>query len=131
MTTGETESEKKILLQRRAKDRRLRQRYGVSLEDFEKVLEAQGNVCAVCRKGDKVFCLDHNHKTLKWRGVVCLNCNLRVIGGARDNDELLVNAAVYVTNNPTDIIFPDGFYLAKNPPKARRKRRAVSRRRIR
>lgn len=115
---------------RKAKDRNLQSRYGVTLEQFEAVLEAQGNVCAVCKLPDKVFCLDHNHKTLKWRGVVCLNCNLRVIGGARDNDWKLVNAAEYVTNNPTDLVFPEGIFLEKNPPKKKRKRRVVSRRRI-
>lgn len=117
MTTGTPESKRK------AKDRRLRTRYGITIEQFEEILAAQGNVCAVCKQGDKVFCVDHNHKTLKIRGIVCLNCNLRVIGGARDKDELLINAAEYVTNNPADLVFPDGFYLLKNPPKAKRKRR--------
>lgn len=129
MTSGWTESE---LRKRRAKDLRLRKRYnGFTLEMFEAVLAAQGNVCAVCKEPDKVFCFDHNHKTLKFRGIVCLNCNLRVIGGARDKDYLLVNAGIYVTDNPADLVFPEGFYLEKNPPKARRKKRAISRRRVR
>lgn len=116
---------------RKAKDRRLRTRYGITLEQFDAILAAQGGVCAVCKLGDKVFCVDHNHKTLKIRGIICLNCNLRVIGGARDKDHLLINAAEYVLNNPADLVFPEGFYLEKNPPKARRKKRAVSRRRVR
>lgn len=107
------------------KDYNLRKRYGVTLEMFNAILSAQGNVCAVCKEGNKVFCLDHNHKTLKVRGVVCLNCNLRVIGGARDQDYKLVNAAIYVTDNPADLVFPDGLYLEKNPPKKRRKRRVT------
>lgn len=115
---------------RKAKDRRLRTRYGITLEQFEEVFAAQGGVCAVCKRSDKVMCLDHNHKTLKFRGIVCLNCNLRVIGGARDKDELLINAAEYIQNNPADLVFPNGFYLLKNPPKTKRKRRASSRRRI-
>lgn len=132
MTSSEMESkeDKALLARRKAKDRRLRTRYGITLEQFEEVLEAQGNVCAVCKKPDKVFCLDHNHKTLKFRGIVCLNCNLRVIGGARDKDELLINAAEYVTNNPADLIFPEGFYLLKNPPKTKRKRRVTRSRRV-
>jgi hypothetical protein len=116
---AQTPEEKK----RKAKDRNLRNRYGVTLEEFEAILEAQGNVCAVCEEPDKVFCLDHNHKTRKVRGVICLNCNLRVIGGARDQDYKLINAARYVTNNPADMVFPEGRYLEKNPPKKRRKRR--------
>lgn len=124
--TSKTSDEAK----RKAKDRRLRTRYGITLEQFEAILAAQGNVCAVCKQADKVFCVDHNHKTLKIRGVICLNCNLRVIGGARDKDELLINAAVYITNNPADLVFPEGFFLLKNPPKAKRRRRATSRRRV-
>lgn len=108
---------------RKRKDYNLRRRYGISLEIFEAILSSQGNVCAVCKESNKVFCVDHNHKTLKIRGIVCLNCNLRVIGGARDKDHLLVNAAEYVTNNPADVAFPDGLYLEKNPPKTRRKKR--------
>lgn len=125
--TSRTSEESK----RKAKDARLRKRYGVTLEQFEAILDAQGGVCAVCKQDGKVFCLDHNHKTLKVRGVICLNCNLRVVGGARDKDDLLINAAAYVLNNPADLVFPDGFYLVSNPPKTRRKRRAVSHRRIR
>lgn len=107
------------------KDYNLRKRYGVTLEQFNAILAAQGNVCAVCKEGNKVFCLDHNHKTLKVRGILCLACNLRVVGGARDQDWKIVNAALYVTDPPADLVFPEGFYLEKNPPKKRRKRRIV------
>ena len=112
---------------RKRKDYNLRKRYGITLEQFESILAAQGGVCAVCRQGDKVFCLDHNHKTLKVRGILCLNCNLRVIGGARDQDYKLINAAEYVTYNPADLVYPEGLYLEKNPPKKRRKRRVTRR----
>lgn len=107
---------------RKRKDYNLQKRYGVTLEQFEAVLASQGGICPICERSNVVFCLDHNHKTLKWRGVICLNCNLRVIGGARDQDFKLVNAAVYVTQNPTDEVFPDGFYLKANPPKKRRRK---------
>lgn len=117
-------------LRRYRKDYNLKKRYGVSLEQFEQILSAQGNICPICeRNADSVvMCLDHNHKTLKLRGVPCLNCNLRVLGGARDQDYKLINAARYVQNNPADIVFPDGFYLEKNPPKKRRKRRVTTKR---
>lgn len=113
---------------RKAKDRNLRNRYGVTLEQFEAILEAQGGICPVCEQSDKVMCLDHNHKTLEVRGVVCLNCNLRVIGGASDQDHKLVNAAKYVTDYPARMVFPEGFFLLANPPKKRRKRRVVRKR---
>lgn len=123
---AQTPEEKK----RRAKNSRLMARYGITIEMFEAILESQGGICPVCEESDKVFCVDHNHKTLKIRGIVCVNCNLRVIGGARDQDWKLVNAAKYVTNHPADKAFPDGLYLLKNPPKTRRKKRVTRRRRI-
>lgn len=113
---------------RKRKDYNLRKRYGITLEQFESILAAQGGVCAVCKQGDKVFCLDHNHKTLEVRGILCLNCNLRVIGGARDQDWKLVNAAEYVTSYPARLVHPEGFFLLANPPKKRRVRRAKRKR---
>jgi hypothetical protein len=113
---------------RKRKDYNLRRRYGIGIDTFDAILLAQGGVCAICKRGDKVFCLDHNHKTLKIRGIVCLNCNLRVLGGARDQDHLLHNASAYVTFNPADLVFPEGIFLEKNPPKKRRKRATSSRR---
>lgn len=122
----QTPEEKK----RRAKNSRLLNRYNITLDMFEAILESQGNVCPVCEEPNKIFCVDHNHKTLKIRGIVCVNCNLRVIGGARDQDWKLVNAANYVTNHPADKAFPEGLYLEKNPPKTRRKKRVTRRRRV-
>lgn len=110
-------------IRRARKDYNLRKRYGITLEQFELILAAQGGVCPICKRGDKIMCLDHNHKTLKIRGVVCLNDNLRVLGGARDQDHLIFNAAEYLRSNPADIVYPEGLYLASNPPKKRRKRR--------
>lgn len=112
---------------RKAKDRNLRNRYGVTLEQFEAILKAQGNICPICEESNKVFCLDHNHKTLEVRGVICLNCNLRVLGGARDQDHKIINAAKYVLSYPVLEVYPEGLFLEKNPPKKRRKRRVVKR----
>jgi len=116
---------------RKRKDYNLKRRYGISLEQFEEILSAQGGICPICERSDVVFCVDHNHKTLKIRGIICLNCNLRVVGGARDQDYKLINAAAYVTTNPADLVYPTGLYLEKNPPKQKRKRRATSNRRKR
>lgn len=126
MSTPDDAELRSMEQKRRRKDYNLRKRYGITLEMFESILAAQGGVCAVCKQGNKVFCLDHNHKTLEVRGILCLNCNLRVIGGARDQDWKLVNAAEYVTNPPVFLAFPEGIRLAANPPKKRRKRRVSS-----
>lgn len=44
----------------------------------------QKGCCAICGKHQSSFkrrlCLDHNHKTLKLRGLLCFYCNKRLVG---------------------------------------------------
>jgi hypothetical protein len=58
---------------------RLLRYYGVTPEWYEAKLLEQGGVCALC-KGPCVgarqfFCVDHDHKTGRVRGLLCLKCN--------------------------------------------------------
>lgn len=52
--------------------------YGMSVEDYYALLEAQNGVCAICghkpERGEKL-CVDHNHGTSKVRGLLCGTCN--------------------------------------------------------
>jgi len=59
----------------------LRRQYGLTFEDYTKVLEEQKGLCAICRqtavpdkKGVGLH-LDHNHQTNKPRGLLCRRCN--------------------------------------------------------
>lgn len=64
------------------KDKRMRnwRRRGVNIasyEQYEELLAAQENKCAIC--GAKVNgngCLDHDHRTGIPRGILCKYCNL-------------------------------------------------------
>ena len=82
------------------RNRQLRYRYGIDLEDYERILSHQGGVCAVCGepptgKGrkDKLF-VDHCHDTLKVRGLLCNTCNLAV--GYGKSPDVLRKAADYL-----------------------------------
>ena len=57
---------------------RLRASYGMSFQDYEDVLAAQGGVCAICHQppNHQLFHVDHNHVTNKGRGLLCAGCNL-------------------------------------------------------
>jgi hypothetical protein len=75
----------------------LRRNYGLSLEDYEAMLVAQGGVCAICGDSSpgpvqKHFAVDHDHDSGKIRGLLCFPCNTG-IGGLRD-DVLLVEKAL-------------------------------------
>jgi hypothetical protein len=76
----------------------LKYRYGLSEEDFKRMLEEQNNTCASCHLSfslERRPTVDHNHKTEKVRGLLCGQCN-RVIGMANDNVDILVDAIEYL-----------------------------------
>lgn len=73
--------------------------YGVSREDTDALLAAQGNACAICRsaepKGRGQWHLDHDHVTGKIRGFLCRPCN-NGLGFFADSPLRLEAAAGYL-----------------------------------
>lgn len=67
----------------------LKKKYGMTIADYNKKLEEQGNCCAICNKNtnlpDESFHVDHNHATGAIRGLLCQRCNLR-LGFIEDAD---------------------------------------------
>lgn len=58
-----------------------KKRYGITLEDYNQMLDTQNGVCAICGKPPKKnrLAVDHNHITGKVRGLLCATCN-KVLG---------------------------------------------------
>lgn len=61
----------------------IKRKYGLSLEQYDKMLEQQQNKCAICEiQFPESFqewnrpCVDHNHQTNKVRGILCRKCNI-------------------------------------------------------
>lgn len=80
----------------RQKDRALRSRYGVSLEDFNSMCAKQLGKCACCEKPLKHSFVDHCHWTGKVRGILCPSCN-SALGLFKDNIATLENAIQYLS----------------------------------
>ncbi|MFI6601052.1 endonuclease VII domain-containing protein [Nonomuraea sp. NPDC050536] len=76
----------------------LKHRYGITEEDFERMLAIQGGLCAICRVVPGTF-VDHCHDTGKVRGILCFNCN-NGLGHFRDNEADLQLAALYLMGEP-------------------------------
>lgn len=53
---------------------RLKHKYKISIEDYEKMLQAQGGKCFLCGK-EKKLVIDHCHKTGVVRKLLCHGCN--------------------------------------------------------
>lgn len=80
----------------RARARQLKHRYGVTVEQYEAMYRDQDGRCAICGKPHDVLCVDHDHSTLKVRGLLCDLCNTG-IGKFGDSPELLSSAISYLT----------------------------------
>ena len=91
---------------RRNNDPRLRsvelKRYGITLAEYDALLEKQGGVCAICRKHSKRrLCVDHCHRTGMIRGLLCDSCNLG-LGSLKEDQASLVAALAYLGTLPRD-----------------------------
>ena len=83
----------------------LKRIYGISLEEYEDILNSQNRGCAICDKKEDTFlpiqghsknlAVDHDKKTNKIRGILCENCN-RGIGLLDHNVDLLKKAIDYL-----------------------------------
>jgi hypothetical protein len=83
--------------QMRSRGSHLRERYGITLEEYDEMSEAQGGVCAACGKtnGSKLLAVDHDHKTSEVRGLLCNNCNT-ALGRVDDNIDTLMALVRYL-----------------------------------
>lgn len=63
------------------RDEHLTRNYGMTVVEYDKMLEAQGGVCATCGKpptayrGGQNLVVDHDHETGKVRGLIHHSCN--------------------------------------------------------
>ena len=80
---------------------KLKNRYGISAEEWEDLFDSQGRACALCfvpEGPDDIraqWHTDHSHDTGKVRGILCSTCN-RGLGQFKDDPELMRRAALYV-----------------------------------
>lgn len=74
-------------------------KYNLTVEDYNLLLEKQNNLCAICGgiSNGRWNCLfvDHCHKTGRVRGLLCFKCNT-AIGMLDDNTDSLNRAIEYL-----------------------------------
>jgi hypothetical protein len=83
----------------------IRKKYGISIEEFNNLLNFQNNCCAICSKPiqklRRRMNIDHDHETGKVRGILCSGCNTG-LGHLGDNVEGLKKALHYLENATFD-----------------------------
>lgn len=80
------------------KNRDLKLKFGIDLSQYTEMLQKQDGVCAICHQEDPSFQLsvDHCHTTGKIRGLVCGNCNNKVLWTVENRRELIDRAIQYL-----------------------------------
>jgi len=82
---------------RASKNTYLKKTFGITIDQYEAMLESQNNLCAICSGSDEHFSLavDHDHKSGKVRGLLCSQCN-RGLGLFKDEVVRLESALKYL-----------------------------------
>lgn len=82
----------------------IKRRYGLTLDEYQEILEQHGNKCDTCSRIERLR-IDHNHACCPTsertcgkciRGILCDWCN-RALGMVRDNPETLRAMIAYLT----------------------------------
>lgn len=66
---------------KRARNYRLKKLYGISAEDYDRLLVEQGDRCALCAASTDeadALVVDHEHASGRVRGLLCQPCNVAV-----------------------------------------------------
>lgn len=82
-------------------------KFGISLDEYERILDYQGGRCYICRKkpANRRLAVDHDHSlehlgmANSVRGLLCRNCN-EYLGHIQDNPESGLRINDYLTRQP-------------------------------
>jgi len=87
----------------------LKRNFGLTIAQYDDLLAKQDAKCFVCQRPADSFAkrlaVDHDHKTLEIRGLLCTHCNRTVIGRHRDPN-IFQRAYLYLTGPFTGWVTP-------------------------
>lgn len=81
-----------------SRNKTFKNKYGITIEDYELMIKNQNNCCLICKKefsGNIRPDVDHHHGTKKVRGILCHICNL-TLGYLREDENHIWNILEYL-----------------------------------
>jgi hypothetical protein len=79
----------------------LRRAFGLTQDEYERMLAEQGGPCAICGReprAGKHLHVDHDHDTGRVRGLLCFSCNVAV-GQLQHEPGRILRAAEYLDDD--------------------------------
>lgn len=71
--------------------------YGLTEQDYLRIVDEQNGACKICHRIKRLVC-DHDHITGAFRGLICQRCNIG-LGYFNDSVELFERAVDYIEGN--------------------------------
>jgi hypothetical protein len=91
--------------ERQFRENAYRSKYGIGVDDYDRLFESQNGVCALCNKPESArdkwtgkvrrLAIDHCHETGQVRGLLCYRCN-HITGCLGDNLEAALKLVRYM-----------------------------------
>ena len=100
--SGQVEKRCNSCVAEKNRQKKLRQRYGITPVEYDALYAKQDGCCAICNTHQSqlpaTLAVDHCHETGEVRGLLCFECNTG-IGKLKDNYELILKAAQYIRSS--------------------------------
>jgi hypothetical protein len=80
------------------RDAHLRRKFGIGIDDYERMLAEQNGGCRICGTPppeNGSLHVDHDHDTGQIRGLLCVSCN-NAIGALKENLDIFLAAMAYL-----------------------------------
>lgn len=108
----------------------LRWRFGITLEQYQKLLADQNGVCKICgtfklNRQQRRMGVDHCHKSGNIRGILCDWCN-QGLSRFNDNVDLLQRAINYIKTNGEDVNIGGRLDLNMFSPKTKNSKKKMN-----
>lgn len=99
--------------------------FGITVDQYDAILDAQDGVCAICAKPPLTqrLAVEHDHETGEILGLCCSYCNRWLLGRHGRDPKKYDRAAEYLRNPPARGILPLDHIVPVLVRKRRRKKR--------